>query len=184
VRVSSFVSGFHRPSHTAVLTDKGTVYSFGSNECGQLGEHNNSLKSNDIHTPNLDKKHITQIACGYFHCLSLSIDGVVFSWGYNSDGELGLKDIDTHVPSPLPIQLSFLKEEEKVVHIGAGAWHSCLTTNQGRLFTFGLGDAYRLGHETTENVRFPKEVIFPDNVFVKNADCGGAHTIAIVEVKE
>ena len=39
---------------------------------------------------NLEDKKVVEIACGQLHCLCLTSDGQVYSWGNNSNGTLGL----------------------------------------------------------------------------------------------
>ena len=64
------------------LTNKGTVYSWGLNDKGQLGLGNE--------TSTLDPQPITSIGkpvikidCGLKHCLALTKDYVLYVWGSN-----------------------------------------------------------------------------------------------------
>jgi len=167
-------------AHTAVLTREGVVYTFGQNLCGQLGDPDTDARPFDLHKPFFEGRAIRKMVTGHYHSLSLTVDGSVYGWGYNTNGELGVKELG-HLQTPRALELDFLRNGEKVEDVSAGAWHSCLVTNFGRLFSWGLGDSYRLGHGNEESLSYPQEVLFPKNQFVHRVACGAAHTIAIVK---
>eukprot|EP01084_Bolivina_argentea_P126336 223709_1 len=76
--------------HSLVLMDDGHVWSFGANEDGQLGHGDTS----NINTPKLIESlkpyKIRHISCGNHHCIAISDDNNVFSWGDNGDSQCGL----------------------------------------------------------------------------------------------
>jgi alpha-tubulin suppressor-like RCC1 family protein len=77
--------------HTALLTKRGRVYTFGSNENGQLGL--GSSVATDV--PQLvrgllDDKHIIDIACGSFATFAVSEVYSVYAWGLGSKNRLGV----------------------------------------------------------------------------------------------
>ncbi|XP_030830819.1 alsin isoform X3 [Strongylocentrotus purpuratus] len=65
------------------------VWSFGKGTMGQLGQGDTL----DKHTPNtikqLSSKSIVRIVAGASHCVAISSNGQVYTWGCNSDGQLG-----------------------------------------------------------------------------------------------
>lgn len=72
------------------LTNKGTLCSWGENK-SSLGRR--VIDSNmDCYTPMLIKcpNRIMDFNCGYNHVIALSVEGIVFSWGNNEFGQLGL----------------------------------------------------------------------------------------------
>ena len=79
--------------HSLLLTEDGTVYSFGSNLGGATGlgtDIGNTLVAESIDMTNLAGKTITQAAAGEEFSLLLAGDGAVFSFGNNGDGRTGL----------------------------------------------------------------------------------------------
>jgi alpha-tubulin suppressor-like RCC1 family protein len=83
--------------HTALLTKRGRVYTFGSNENGQLGigrGGNPSISSASDHPQQvrglLDDKHIIDIACGSFSTFAVSEVYSVYAWGLGSKNRLGV----------------------------------------------------------------------------------------------
>lgn len=73
--------------HVIALTNDGTVWTWGRNDCGQLG---NGTRL-DSTSPQMIKglSSIVDITAGGFHCLALDVDGYAYSWGDNTYGQLG-----------------------------------------------------------------------------------------------
>ena len=76
--------------HTAVVTETGRLFTFGSNEWGQLGlgHNNNVIKPSCVKT--LKPDLVTAVACGRHHTIVAMQSGVVFAMGSNSEGQLGV----------------------------------------------------------------------------------------------
>ncbi|KAJ3530412.1 hypothetical protein NM688_g7713 [Phlebia brevispora] len=84
------------------LTESGKVYAFGSAEKGQLGNGKTGehivtsgkvifdAETEPLLVRGMDDKKITQIACGQQHSVALSEDGMVYVWGCNGYGRMGL----------------------------------------------------------------------------------------------
>ncbi|PNX79082.1 putative E3 ubiquitin-protein ligase HERC1-like protein, partial [Trifolium pratense] len=78
------------------------VYSWGWGDFGRLGHGNSS----DLFIPQpiraLQGLRIKQIACGDSHCLAVTMEGEVQSWGRNQNGQLGLGTVeDSLVPQKI-----------------------------------------------------------------------------------
>jgi len=69
------------------LKADGTVWTWGLNEQGQLGDGTVSNKQVPQQVPNLPA--ITQISTGIGHVLALASDGTVWAWGANDKGQVG-----------------------------------------------------------------------------------------------
>jgi alpha-tubulin suppressor-like RCC1 family protein len=70
------------------LEDDGTVWAWGRNVEGQLGDGTTTQRTTPVQVPNLSG--ITAIAAGGYHALALQGDGgIVWAWGDNSEGQLG-----------------------------------------------------------------------------------------------
>uniref|UniRef100_A0A8D0EWK4 Uncharacterized protein n=1 Tax=Strix occidentalis caurina TaxID=311401 RepID=A0A8D0EWK4_STROC len=81
------------------------------------------------------------------HCLALSSEGEVYSWGEAEDGKLGHGNRRQQYifPCDRPRVIESLRGIE-VVDIAAGGAHSACITAAGDLFTWGKGRYGRLGH--------------------------------------
>ena len=88
--------------HTLVLTDFG-VYAFGSSRFGQLGVGKEVVLSrNPLIITELVNKDIVKVECGQYHSLAISSSGLLWTWGWNLFGQLGIGNIeDAHTPQPV-----------------------------------------------------------------------------------
>jgi len=83
--------------HTIALKSDGTLWSWGYNSKGQLGDDTIT----DRHAPVKIGANTswTTIAARDSHTFALKADGTLWAWGYNSDGQLGDGTvIERHAP--------------------------------------------------------------------------------------
>jgi E3 ubiquitin-protein ligase HERC4 len=130
--------------HSVVVTEKGSVYTFGRGTSGVLG-HGDRLHQ---FTPKIVRKlsHvcIASTASGDNHTLALTVDGMVFSWGENVVGELGT---GTRVSSDIPVPVHSADGASRLRNIrcvAATLYASCAVSALGELYTWGYGAL--LGH--------------------------------------
>jgi len=74
------------------LRADGTVWSWGVNNKGQLGNNvatKYSMTPVQVKAQLGDLPGMKAIAAGSAHCLALKADGTVWAWGWNSNGQLG-----------------------------------------------------------------------------------------------
>ena len=121
--------------HSAALTNKGELYTWGGGGAhfnkGQLGH--GSL--NDIENPELVKffegDEVQTISCGGFHTIALTNTGA-FGWGSGTYGELGIGEfIDISKPRAIQIKLKGADAVEfadpadtRIVKVKCGGHHS------------------------------------------------------------
>ncbi len=106
---------------------------FGENKNGFLGlGHNNVVNEPNI-VYNLCNKQIIKICFGYNHCIALSKTGLCFSWGNNSNGQLGN---GTNISHNKPKFINTFINE-CVVNMSCGYYHSIVLTQSEEVY--GLG---------------------------------------------
>ncbi len=123
-------------SHGLLLSDDGTVFSFGGNDAtGQGTNLGSTLVATPIDTTNLAGRTITQVAAGDDTSLLLTDDGTVFAFGVNETGQAGL---GTSLGSLIatPIDTSNLAGKT-ITQVAAGRFHSLLLAEDGTVFSFG-----------------------------------------------
>jgi alpha-tubulin suppressor-like RCC1 family protein len=122
-------------SHVLVLLNNGTVISWGQNWDGQLGD--GDINDDDSFSPvavtNLI--NIRQIAAGYDHSLAVDSNGIVWAWGDNSEGELGLGTAGIETGSTdAPVQVMCLSN---VVQVAGGYESSMAVDSAGNPWQWG-----------------------------------------------
>lgn len=161
-------------NHTLALKSDGTVWSWGENRRGQLGDGTTMDywpygRSSAQQIGGLTG--ITAIsACGD-HSVALKSDGTVWTWGWNSFGQLGDgTDIDRNVP----VQVSGLTN---VVAVCAGHGHTVALKSDGTVRAWGGGALGQLGDGLRTSSLTPVQVSNLTNVTTLGG--GGAFTIAM-----
>lgn len=124
--VIDFASGTF---HNTALKSDGTVWGWGYNAYGQLG--NNTIADQTAPVQVTTLTSVVAIVAGYAHTLALKSDGTVWSWGYNFFGQLG---DGTFVDKRTPVQVSGLTG---VVALAAGGKRSMALKNDGTVWMWG-----------------------------------------------
>jgi alpha-tubulin suppressor-like RCC1 family protein len=128
---------------SAIKTD-GSLWVWGNNVYGQFGNGTyGNIYSSPIQVGSLT--NWKQVACGYYHTMAIKTDGTLWTWGYNTNGQLGNGTI-THYSSP--IQIGSLTNWKQV---SCSGFNSAAIKTDGSLWAWG-DDAYgQLGNGTSGN---------------------------------
>lgn len=141
---------------SAALKNDGTVWTWGSNLFGALGDGltSDSLNNNDSYTPVqvLIPSGMTAISAGSSHMLALKGDGSVWSWGWNSNGQLGN---GSTTDSNKPVQVSGLTG---ITAVSGGATHSLALKNDGTVWAWGSNSNGELGNGSQSDSSVPVQV--------------------------
>ncbi|XP_048506982.1 E3 ubiquitin-protein ligase HERC2 isoform X2 [Athalia rosae] len=166
-------------TYSAALSANGDLYTWGRGNYGRLGHGN----SDDISVPTLvaalSGHKVVNVACGSGDSQTLCVtdSGIVFSWGDGDYGKLGRGGSDGIKTPKIVDKLS----DVNVVKVFCGGQFSAALTAYGEVYTWGKGDAYRLGHGNEEHVRFPKLVEGLKGKKVKDLAVGNVHVLALIE---
>lgn len=151
VQVSSG-GGLVRVAHSLFLTSNGRVMSCGTGQYGALGHGYDAAKQlPDILRPQyieaLSRVRVTCISAGELHSAAVTSDGDVYTWGDGFCGQLGHGD---KRPQMLPkVVESGGLEDECVTVVSCGSRHTLAVTEDGEVFSWGLGHFGVLGRSFT-----------------------------------
>jgi alpha-tubulin suppressor-like RCC1 family protein len=155
--LSSIIQVAAGANHTLALKSDGTVWAWGYNFYGQLG--NGAWGSGaDQHTPvevgTLGNwlTGVSKIAVGDNHSVAWKIDGSVWTWGNNNNGQLGDGTINAR---NTPAQLSTISG---VLTIGAGGSHTLAAMIDGSVKAWGFNNYGQLGNGNTADQHTPVPV--------------------------
>lgn len=166
-------------SHTVCIDDEGIVLSWGKGDGGRLGI--GTCDHSPIPSPikSLKGIKIVQVSCGSCHTLALSEDGVVFTWGQDRDGSLGIGNVE-YIVVPFVINY-FVENNIKIASISAGYFHSAAISTDGSLYTWGWGEHGQLGHGNRNSEKYPKLVEAFRGKTTTMISCGSFHCLSITD---
>src|SRR5439155_1532361 len=121
---------------------QGNAWAWGSNGDGQLGNGTDTDSSVPVQVFS-GLSGVVGVAGGGSTSLALKTDGTVWTWGYNSDGELGN---GTTTNSSVPVRVTGLSG---VVGVAGGDFHSLAVKNDGTVWTWGDDRCGQLGNGTS-----------------------------------
>ena len=126
------------------LQSAGTLWAWGYNAYGQLGNSNTTSQSSPIQIGALTLWK--QIAAGGYSSYAIQSNGTLWAWGLNSQGQLGL---NTTVGVSSPIQIG---TASNWAQIGAGALQLAAIQNNGSLWMCGYSVQGQSGNNTNTNI--------------------------------
>ena len=155
--------------HTMALRDDGTVWGWGLNGRGQLGDSTTVRRTSPVQVQDIN--NMTAVAAGGEHSIALMGDGTVWAWGDNRNGQLG---DNTTSSRTAPVQVLGING---IVAVAAGGHHSVALRNDGTVWTWGGNASGQLGNNSTARSTVPVQVQNLSNVVAVAA--GGTHTLAL-----
>jgi alpha-tubulin suppressor-like RCC1 family protein len=127
-------SSYPYSGFTLALKSDGTVYSWGSNYGGYLGD--GSTNSRTIPGPVTGLNSVVQVSAAMGHGMALKNDGTVWTWGGNESGELGDGTFENRrIPAQVP-------GIDHIVQIAACPGVSYALRSDGTLFGWGRQGLY------------------------------------------
>ncbi|KAM7542104.1 hypothetical protein Aperf_G00000007794 [Anoplocephala perfoliata] len=193
--------------HTVALTEASEIYTWGSNSHAQLGLGYCSQQPKA--TPQLVEAllglPVRQIVSGANHNVLITPSGSVYVWGSNSQGQLGVGDVETTNKPVEPRKASRISNSKQsttcvttprllksvkrrgITFASCGEAHSALLTKDGAILTFGDGRKVKsvlsgqLGHgQAAPAVGEPKQVMELMGDTCVQLMCGRRHTFVVV----
>jgi len=155
--------------HALALKSDGTVWAWGSNSYGRLGDGTTTNRPTPVQVVgpggNGYLTDVVAIAAGSDRSFALKSDGTVWAWGYNSiSGYLGdgtTTSRSTPVQVKGPDGVGYLTD---VVAIAAGDDHTLALKSDGTVWAWGRNANGQLGNGTTSSSKTPVQVHAPEGV--------------------
>ena len=169
-----------RPYFTLAEKADGTIWAWGMNQFGQMGNGTvtpfsgapNSvpvLVSNS--QPGGPINGAAQITCGYQFGAALTTNGTVWVWGSGTHGEQGTGATTSNY---IPVQIQGLTN---ITQISAGWFHILARKSDGTAWAWGDNSSGELGDGTTSNRFSPVRVLNVSNIVAVSG--GDSHSSAL-----
>ena len=171
--------------HTVAIKTDGTLWTWGLNDNGQLG--NGSLANKNRPTQIGASTGWTAVAAGYKHTLAMSGvagAGTLYAWGDNTYGQLGLAAGVGTPPVFTPVSAvtpTLVPGASNYKSVAAGAYHTAAIsgvagTAGGSLWAWGRNSNGQLGDNTTTSKGVPTQI--GTLASWRSVTAGDFHTVA------
>jgi alpha-tubulin suppressor-like RCC1 family protein len=178
--ITTFSGGFNWKQvsgggfHTVAIKTDGTLWVWGDNYHGQLGDNTTTNRSTPV-TTFLGGTNWKQVSAGSDHCAAIKTDGTLWTWGNNAFGQLG---DDTAGSNRLTPVTTFAGGTNWKQVSSGGAYTAAIKTD-GTLWSWGQNYYGQLGSYTEQIDIFTPITTFAGGTNWKQVAGGGFHTAAI-----
>ena len=161
--------------HSLALKSDGSVWAWGRNNYGQLGDGTDTNRYTPIQVLGPGGvgylNNIIAIAAGGYHSIALKSDSSVLTWGRNNSGQLGIGiSIGTFRTIKNPIQVlnsDSMGYLDSIIKIAAGMEHSLALKSDSTLWAWGNNAYGQLGDGTDSSRNLPIQVQCSTSLSIK-----------------
>lgn len=158
-------------THTLGIRKDGSLWAWGDNEGGQLGDGTAIEQRVPKPVPTLTGKTFIAAAANAIHSYAIEDGGALWAWGFNGGGLVGDGSTD---PRHFPVAIA---QATRFTAVSAGHFHAVALDTDGAVWTWGNNGYGQLGDGTSAPSLVPKKVASPETFTAIIA--GGYHTLAL-----
>ena len=168
-----------------------SVWSFGENEDGQLGLNDNIKRNRPTKIPTIFEDSLSEsggvalaksVSSGMYHTVIIDMNNIVWSFGSNRYGQLGLGG-NTNRNRPTKITVDSHSESGLTIHSGitakfvsCGGLHTVIIDMNNEIWVFGDNFYGQLGLGDNTERNKPTKI---SGIFAKFVSCGDNYTVII-----
>jgi alpha-tubulin suppressor-like RCC1 family protein len=167
------------------LDSTGVLYSWGAGNAGQLGNGGIAPSWSPV---NVDMSGVllgltmVDIACGVLHALAVSSSGLVYSWGFNSNGQCGVA-APPSILTPVAVDVSGVLAGKFIISASAGGLFSIVLDSNGAVYGFGSNSFGQLGISSASPGGYNPQAVDTSGVLagkiIKTISSGISYSLAL-----
>jgi alpha-tubulin suppressor-like RCC1 family protein len=161
-------------SHAFAVKRDGTVWAWGQNQVGQVGNGTSSATPVSTPAPLAALTDIVHVQGGNGHSLALRSDGTILAWGNNGSGEIGNGTSD-RVPVPVPVF-----NLTDVTALGTSWFHTLALRGDGTVYAWGENSKGALGNGSASATVYPIPAAVTGLTGATAVAAGLDHSLAVV----
>ncbi|MGH1519697.1 fibronectin type III domain-containing protein [Chryseobacterium sp. JK1] len=156
-------------SHSLGIKSDGTLWAWGANDFGQLGNGTNTAKTVPVQIGTANDWQ--SVSAGTFHSMAIKTNGTLWGWGLNGNSRLGDGTTNDRI---FPTQIT---SDTNWQSVSAGDVNTVAIKTNGTLWGWGYNGYAQLGDGTTNNRSTPYQIGTATNW--RSVDLGSVHALAI-----
>jgi len=163
--------------HTLAIKNDGTLWAWGDNASGQLGNKTQISSSAPVQVGVATNWWL--IAAGENHSVALQSNGTLWAWGNNDFGQLGR---GTYAGSLEPVQIG---TANSWTNIAAGSFHTLAIQGYpnppqtATLWAWGKNDKGQVGNGSSSNIGINTPVQISTDTHWRSVAAGSNHSLAV-----
>ena len=159
-----------------VLLKDGRIFSWGSNNFGQLGVGDtvDRYVPSQIDSFVSEQDEITLIRCGNFHSIFLSRYGQLYATGSNSKGQLCIPEVSRTTEVPLPVP-NFT--QDPILDVQCGLLFTIILTTKGDVYCCGDSEFGEMGIGKATFITRPIKLNLPSAI--SQIACSCYHSVFV-----
>jgi alpha-tubulin suppressor-like RCC1 family protein len=165
---AQFVAASSGAMHTCAIDTDGTLYCWGGNARGQVGNGTRTNQSAPVAIA--PERTFSEVSAGAAHTCAVTSDSRAFCWGAGDHGQTGATDLEDTLE---PREVAGMRFSG----ISAGGAHTCALDPQRVAYCWGANDIGQLGDSTNVGRASPAPV-FGLTPYIRVA-AGYRHTCAL-----
>lgn len=136
--------------HTLAIKTNGTLWAWGNNDEGQLG--NGTMTGSNVPIQIGTDTDWEMVAAGSLHSIALKNNGTLWGWGNNTHGQIGNGTFNTiNTVTQIGVDTTWDK-------ISTYESHNLATKSDGTLWAWGRNNFYQLGQGNNQNQNTPTQI--------------------------
>jgi alpha-tubulin suppressor-like RCC1 family protein len=159
------------------LADDGTIWAWGDNRAGQLGDATTNPRCLPARVRGLDSvgdlTDVVDITCGPQHALARRADGSWWGWGSNADSALATAEL-TGSLTPVPMAIP-----SGIVQIACGLRHTLARRSDGSLLAWGWNAFGEMGEGVALNTLSPTPIVVSGISAIAMVAAGQGFSVAL-----
>jgi len=147
--------------NTCAIASDDQAYCWGYGTFGQLGNNTSVASSSPVAvttTGVLAGKTLTSIVTGDYHTCAVTSDSLIYCWGYNNNGQLGIGST-TQSNLPVAVSMSGVFAGKTIKAVSAGGNSTCAIASNDQAYCWGYNANGNLGNGTKTTALIPTAVL-------------------------
>jgi len=134
--------------NTAAVTSSGSLWVWGAGDAGRLGlgDELYRLVPTEIGSDRFSGKKVVLVDCGFSHTGAITVDGELWMWGSDVNGQLGIGRIEGCPDRLVPTRVCVDgMENDRFATVSCGVQSTTAVTENGLVWAWGSADQGVLG---------------------------------------